>query len=126
MYAAFSSRLEFVARNVKSAAVRQEVRADVPGLYARFVKSRHGDGRTAGFGHAVERPVRGSEQNAAVAAPGAAARVRRIAQDAWGSAGDTNGLELAAREESDGTAVGRPERIQSGRGLGARQGLRGE
>src|SRR5262245_35220421 len=80
------------------------------------------DGRhTARAGHPVEGAVgRRCEQNDVVAVPTPAPSERGVTQHNRWSAGDLDFLQFASREESNETAVRRPEWEDSALGAGNR------
>src|SRR5262245_25160891 len=91
-------------------AIWQKVRPPM----ARFTCCRIKGGRdgrhTARGGDAVKGAVgRWCEQNDVVAVPTPAASERRVTQHNRWSTGDLNFFQFASREESNETAVGRPE-----------------
>src|SRR5262245_24210407 len=90
------------------ASVRQKERPPVGGLAARGVEPRNSDWETAGSGNAIQH-VKAREEDHALSIPGPAAAFRHIAKRLRRSARGVDSLELAIGEESDGTAVGRPE-----------------
>src|SRR5262245_14410136 len=106
------------------AVIGQELGPSVTRLASRLVKDRRWGGRAAirrhAQQHAAARIRRDAEDDQVIAVPGAAEASGRVAHVGWRSAADLNLLELAAREESDEAAVGRPERERAALAAGNR------
>src|SRR5208282_4506072 len=104
-------------------SVGEKLRPAVGGILAGTVETGHGLWRAARVRHTEKgSPGVGSEQNGAVAAPGAAATHRGVAKGQRGTAGSVNAVELAVSIEGQIAAVGRPEGIT--RVVRASEGLR--
>src|SRR5262245_35810311 len=95
------------------AVIGQELRPSVTRLASRLVKNRRWGRRAAIRRHTQEdtaaRIRSHAKDDQVIAVPSAAEASARVAHVGRRSAADLNLLELAAREEPDKTAVGRPE-----------------
>ena len=106
-------------------AIGQELRPAVRLVLASFVERGHGRRGAAAGARAKDRgALVGREQDGAVAPPRTAVRRRRVGDFVDLSRGERDRLELAAGEEAERAAVGRPEHSAGARARRAFERLR--